>query len=101
MAKPALGEISRSTRIISSRKSWRERLDVSAVGAFGIGHDRGRIRVRQNHFVALLLESFAGLRAGVVELRRLADDDGARAEDQNLLYVSSFGHVSILDLSYL
>ena len=46
----------------------RERLDVSAVGDLRIGHDGGRVRVHQHHFVALGLERLAGLRAGVIEL---------------------------------
>ena len=71
----------------------RERLDVSAVGRLGIGHDGGRIRVGQHHFKALGLERLAGLRAGVVELGRLADDDGAGAEDQDFRDVSSFWHL--------
>ena len=67
----------------------RERLDVSAVGELRIGHDGGRIGVGQHHFKALGLERLAGLRAGVVELRRLANDDGARADDQDFRDVSS------------
>src|SRR5205807_6404230 len=71
----------------------RERLDVSAVGNLGIGHDSRRIRVGEHHFVALGLERFAGLRARVVELRRLPDDDGPGAEDQDLRDVVATGHV--------
>ncbi len=69
-----------------------ERLDVGAVGQLGIGHDGGRVRVDQHHFVALLLEGFAGLRAGVVELGRLADDDRAGADYEDLLNVISAWH---------
>ena len=71
----------------------RERLDVGAVGQVGVGHDGGRVRVHQHNLVALLLEGLAGLRAGVVELRRLADDDRPRADHQNLLNVISAWHV--------
>ena len=52
-----------------------QRLNVGAIGQLGIGHDGGWVRVHQHHLVALLLEGLAGLRAGVVKLRRLADDD--------------------------
>ena len=69
-----------------------ERLDVCAVGRLGIGHDGGRVRVRQHNFKALRLERLASLRAGVVELGRLSDDDGSGAEDQDFRDVSSFGH---------
>ena len=60
-----------------------EWLDVGAVGEIRIGHDRRRVRVRQHNFVALSLERLAGLRAGVVELRGLANDDRSGADDQN------------------
>src|SRR5208337_904724 len=69
-----------------------ERLNVGAVGRLGVGHDGGRIRVRQHDFKALGLERFASLGAGVIELRRLANDDGARAEDEDFRDVSAFGH---------
>ena len=57
----------------------RERLDVSAVGGLGIGHDGGRVRVGKHNFKALGLERLAGLRARVVELGGLSDDDGSGA----------------------
>ncbi len=69
-----------------------ERLDVGAVGQLGIGHDGGRVRVDEHDFVALLLEGLAGLRAGVVELGRLADDDGAGADHEDFLNVISAWH---------
>ena len=58
-----------------------KRLDVSAIRGFGIGHDGGRVRVSQHNFKTLRLKRLASLRAGVVELRGLADDDRAGAED--------------------
>ena len=69
-----------------------ERLDVGAVGQFRIGHDRGGIGIDENDFVALGAESFAGLRAGIVEFASLADDDRAGADDQDFLDVSAFRH---------
>ena len=48
----------------------------------------------QHHLVALLAQGLARLRARVVELARLADDDGAGAYDQNFRNVRSFRHVS-------
>src|SRR5215470_10441839 len=76
-----------------------ERLDVSAVGDLGIGHDSGRVRIGQHNFVALRLERLAGLGAGVVELGRLADDDGAGAEDQDFRDVGSSRHESVVGRS--
>src|ERR1700687_62393 len=58
-----------------------KRLDVSAVRRLGIGHDGGPVRVRQHNSKARRLKRLASLRAGVVELRGLADDDRAGAED--------------------
>ena len=72
----------------------RERLDVGTVGDFGIRHDRRGIRIDEDDFVALRAQRLAGLRAGVVEFTRLADDDRARADDQNFLDVSAFRHSS-------
>src|SRR6267378_1829057 len=39
-----------------------QRLDVSAIGQLWIGHDRGRIRVDQDDFVALRPQRLASLR---------------------------------------
>ena len=69
-----------------------ERLDVRAVGRRRIGHDRGRVRVDQHDLVALFAQRLARLRAGVVELAGLADDDRAGADDQNLLDVVASRH---------
>ena len=71
----------------------RERLNISAVGDLRVGHDGRRIRVGQHHFIALRLERLAGLRAGVIKLRRLPNDDGPGAEDQDFRDVSAFGHL--------
>ncbi len=61
----------------------RERLDVGAIGEVGVGHDRRRVRVGEDDAVALLTKDATGLRAGVVELARLADDDRSRADDED------------------
>ena len=70
-----------------------ERLDVGAVGHLRIGHDGGRIGVGQHHFVAFGLQRLAGLRAGVVELGRLANDDGPGADDKHFRDVVAAWHV--------
>ncbi len=73
-----------------------ERLDVGAVGEFGVGHDGGRVRVHQHHFIAFLPERLARLRAGVVELGGLADDDRAGADHENLGDVIPAWHLVLL-----
>ena len=53
-----------------------------------------RIGIHQHHPVALLAQRLAGLRAGIVELAGLADDDRAGADDQDRGDVGPFGHSS-------
>ena len=60
-----------------------QRLEVDDVGDGRVGHDRGRVRVDEDRPDALGAEGAAGLRPGVVELGRLADDDRPGAEDQD------------------
>ena len=67
-------------------------LDVGAVSQFRIGHDRRRIGIDENDFVALRAQSFAGLSAGIVKFAGLAYDDGAGADNQDFLDVCSFWH---------
>ena len=69
-------------------------LDIGAVGQARVGHDGRRVGVDQDDLKAILLEHLAGLGAGVVELTGLADDDGARTNDEDTLDVSTFRHVS-------
>ena len=60
-----------------------QRLEVDDVGDRGVGHDRGRVRVDEDRPDALGAQRAAGLRPGVVELGRLADDDRPGPEDQD------------------
>ena len=69
-------------------------LDIGAVGKTRIGHDSRRVGVDQDDLKAILLEHLAGLGAGVVKLTGLANDNGARANDEDTLDVSTFRHVS-------
>src|SRR5690606_6031048 len=69
-----------------------ERLHVGGVREVGVGHDRGRVRVGQDHPVALGTEHLAGLGARVVELARLADHDGPGADQQDRGDVGPAGH---------
>ena len=65
-----------------------DRLDVGGVGHLRVGHDRRRVRIHQHHAVALGAQRLARLRARIVELAGLADDDRPRADDQDALDVS-------------
>ena len=69
-------------------------LDIGAVGKTRVGHDGRRVGVDQDDLKAILLEHLAGLGAGVVELAGLANNDGARTNDEDALDVSTFRHVS-------
>ena len=62
-----------------------ERLDIRPIRRRRIGHDRGRVRVHEHDLVTLFAQRFAGLRARVVELAGLPDDDWPGTDDQNLL----------------
>ena len=69
-----------------------DRLHVGAVGHLRIGHDGGRVGVEQHHLEPFLLERLARLRAGIVELARLADHDRPGAEHQDSVDIRSLGH---------
>ncbi len=73
-------------------RGGRERLEVDLVRRHRVGHDRGRVRVDEHHAVAFVAERAGGLRAGVVELARLPDHDGAGADEQDRLDVGATGH---------
>ena len=62
-------------------------LNVNFVRHGLVCHNGGRVGVYQHNLNAVLPQSPAGLGAGVVELRRLADDNGSRADDQYLFDV--------------
>ena len=74
----------------------RQRLDVGRVGELEVGHDRGRVRVDQDDAHALFPQDLDRLRAGVVELGRLADHDRSRAEDENTFNVGIARHQAVI-----
>src|SRR5690606_6885640 len=74
-----------------------DRLDVHRVGGVRVGHDRRGVAVHQHHAVALLPQRLAGLRAGVVELAGLTDDDRAGADDEDGLDVGTTRHQRLRD----
>ena len=55
-----------------------------------ICHDRCGVGIDENDFITLLTQCEAGLRAGVIELSRLPDDDWTGTNDQYFLDISSF-----------
>ena len=67
-------------------------LDVNMVGNVLIRHDGSGVGIDQHHLDALFLQGAAGLGTGVVKLRSLADDDGARAQNQYLFDVAVQRH---------
>ena len=71
----------------------RHRLDVRPIRELRIGHDRRRVGVDEDDLVALFLERFRRLRARVVELGGLPDDDRAGADHENSMQVSPSRHV--------
>ena len=54
----------------------RDGLDVCLISQLRIRHYRRRVGIHQNHPVALFLQRLDRLRAGIIEFRRLTDDDG-------------------------
>ena len=76
----------------------RERLDVGPVGQLRVGHDRRRVGVDQHDLEPLGAQRLAGLSAGVVELARLADDDGPGADDEDAVDVGALGHEQLHEL---
>jgi hypothetical protein len=72
-----------------------ERFDIGGVSQLGIGHDRGRVGVHQDHPIPLGLQCFAGLRAGVIELTGLSDHNGPGSQNKNGADVGSLGHGSV------
>ena len=71
----------------------RDRLDIGGVGEVRIGHDRRRIGIDEDDPVALGLQRPHRLRARVVELAGLADDDRPSPDDQDGLDVCPLRHV--------
>ena len=60
----------------------------------GVGHDRRGVGIDEDDAIALLAQRLTRLRPRIIKLARLPDNDGACADDQDGLDVSSFGHVS-------
>ena len=70
----------------------RDRLDIGPVRRLRIGHDRGGVGIDEDDSIALRAQRLARLRARIVELAGLADDDRARADDEDRRDVGAFRH---------
>ena len=73
-----------------------DRLDIGPVILIGVRHDGSRVRGDQDTAVPLAAQRLARLRAGIVKLAALPDDDRSRADDENGLYVSTLRHARSL-----
>ena len=60
-----------------------QRLDVNMVGHGVVGHNGGGVGIDQNNFQALFLQRTAGLRACIVKLGGLPDNDRTGTNDHN------------------
>ena len=78
--------------MIAASDLRRQRLDVGAVGELRVGHDRRRVAVDEDDLEPLGAQRLARLRAGVVELARLPDDDRAGADDEDAFEIGALGH---------
>jgi len=59
------------------------RLDIGRIGKLGVGHDRRRVRIDDDDPIPLVLQRLDRLASRIIELRRLADDNWAGADDQD------------------
>ena len=73
----------------------RHGLDIHMVGHVRVSHDGSGVGVQQNSLDALCFQGAAGLRAGVVKLRSLTNDDRAGANDQHLFDSGVLRHFSV------
>ncbi len=71
------------------RRNW---FDIGRVRQIRIGHDRSWVGVDEDDAVAFLFQRFTGLRAGIIELASLADNNGARADNQDRFDICTFRH---------
>src|SRR6266511_128058 len=76
--------------------TWRSFSMILATiyGVIGVGHDRRRIGVDQHDPITLGFERLDRLRAGIVELAGLPDDDWPRADDEDRGEVGPRGHIA-------
>src|SRR5690606_5407503 len=59
-----------------------EGLNIDSSRDLGIGHNRRRIRVDQNHLEPFFHQSLASLRSRIIEFAGLADDNRSASKNQ-------------------
>ena len=68
------------------------RLDVRRVCHLRIGHNRRRVGIDENDAQPLATQRLARLRARIIKLARLTDDNRPRANNQYRIQITTFGH---------
>ena len=71
-----------------------QRLNINMIRNIRVRHDGGRVGVDQHGLNTLGFQSTAGLRAGVVKLGSLTDDDRAGTDNQHLFDSRIFRHLN-------
>jgi hypothetical protein len=69
-----------------------DRFDVGDVRHLRVGHDGGRIGIHQDDAITFFAQRLAGLRAGIVELAGLTDDDRTGADDEDAFEIRALRH---------
>ena len=78
----------------------RHRFDIGPISSFRIGHDGRWIAVDQNNFIPLFLQGLTRLGPRVVKLTRLADNNGAGADDHDFVNVGALWHGGSLEFKH-
>ena len=76
-----------------------ERFNVSDISGFRVCHDRGRIGIDQNDFVAQFAKCLAGLGTGIVKFAGLTDDNRTGTYDEYFVNIRSLWHCKNSSLS--
>ena len=59
------------------------RLDISAIGEFRIGHDGRRVRIDEHDLITFFAQSLARLHAGIIKFAALPDHDWTGTDKQD------------------
>ena len=70
-----------------------QRFDICTVGEIRVSHNGCGVGVYEYDLISLLLQSLAGLYAGVVEFAGLTDHDRAGTDKHNFLQIVTFRHL--------